>query len=122
VLVEGPHDAAHVDAFEAGLKGNGARDARLEGVNLAVGCAEFKRQTKIGAADLLNGHAGAIGGIHRFHHIGQRFLVSGVGFERRVKGAIHQRGDATSGVMQIHRFLLHLVFSSSVGRCQWWGR
>ena len=122
VLVKGPHDAAHVDAFEASLKGYGARHARLQRVSFPMGSAKFQRQAEISTADLLDRHAGAIGGVHRFHHIGQGILVSGVRFERRVKGAIHQRGDATSGVMQIHRFFLHLVFSSSVGRCQWWGR
>ena len=54
VLVEGPHDAAHVDALAVGLERDGAGDRGLE-LDLAAGAgAEADRQAEVRDADVLD--------------------------------------------------------------------
>ena len=120
VLVKRAHDAPHVDPFEPGFERDGAGHAGLEDVDFSAARAEFQRQAKVGAADLLNGHVRTLRRVYRVHHVGQGGAIRSVGFKVRVERAIHLGRETTGRLVQIHGFLFHIALSGNK-RAKGWG-
>ena len=92
VLVEGPHDAAHVDALLVGLERDRAGDRGLELDLAAVAGAEADRQAEVRDADVLDVGLGALDqAVGAVLEVGEGRDIGGVGAEAARVAAVERR-------------------------------
>ena len=70
-IIKSPHDPRHVDALDAGWKGNGSGHAGFQRQQSAVGGRVGQRKAKIGNANFLDDHVGTMYRVRRILHIRQ---------------------------------------------------